>query len=291
MKRISKIIVAAFAAAFAFTLIAAPSYAETPTFQLTYTPPGVQLTNGTVFEDNGHINIHTTNGNYNFHFESKCINRTDAECKGDRHAVAQYIGKDFFPLNEFIAGLGCVKWIQVSGHSYHYKDKNDCVVPTPTPSGSPSPTPSETGTPTPSPSVTPTPTPTPTPTQTSTPEPTPEPTDTPKPTPTATATPTPTPTPEPTSTPTPSSTGTPSPTVTPEPTPSDTPEVTPTPSDTPTQGIGTPEFTTAPAVDTNRRGLAETGGNNEYLPYVVYGGLITAVIGAGMLVRRRRFNA
>lgn len=254
-----------------------------PTFRVTMTPPGVQLINGTVFADNDHINVHTTTGNYNFHFEGKCVTRTDAECAGVRHEVAQFIGADFFPLQQFVPELGCVSWVQVAGHNYHYY--GTCSTPSP----SPTPTPTWTGTPTPSTTPTPTPTPngTPTPSPSTTPEPTatatPTPTSTPEPT--ATPTPTPTPTSSSTPTPTPSTSSTPTPSDTPSSTPTPTSSTTPGPQPSASEGVGpTPQYTEA-----TRRGLPMTGGT--FGPALMIAGVCFAAALAAKVVDRRRRKA
>lgn len=293
------LLVAALTIAFAPSAAFAGSDNKTP---YTLTKEGIQLPDGHVIEDNGHINIRATGSEWhNLHFESKCIERTDAECKGLRHDAAQYIGKNFIPWSAF--GLDdsfCITWVQISKYNEHFgegkKDKPFCVnckpeptptaTPTPTPTVTPTPEPTETPTPTPTATPTPTPEPTstPTPTPTVTPTPTPEPTSTPTPTPTTTPTPEPTSAPEPTVTPTP--TETPEPTDTP--TPTETPSV--TPSSTPTQGLGTPQFTEKA---TDEEVLAETGGSSElqrWLPVIAWVAIIMIIGGLGAVMRRIKYN-
>src|SRR5690606_19334670 len=94
------------------------------------TDEGVQLTSGT-FEDNGHVNIRTTTGQtYNAHFEGKCINRTDAECAGQRHLVAQSIGTSLLPWEALgiPEGTRCVLWGQWSGTNWHLGEPTQVVV-------------------------------------------------------------------------------------------------------------------------------------------------------------------
>jgi hypothetical protein len=122
---------------------------------------GVTLPAGQAFPDNGHVNIRTDHGDVNLHFESKCITRSDAECAGDRHAAAQFIGTSFIPWSAF--GLSCpfsVSWVQLSQFDEHFGEGGQApvscgVVPIPSPSPSltttPSPTPTETSPPSPTP--------------------------------------------------------------------------------------------------------------------------------------------
>lgn len=240
---------------------------------------GIQLQKGTTFPDNGHVNIRTNLGDRGVHFEAKCIDRDDAECAGERHAVAQYIGKEFIPWGAF--GLDkhtlCVTWVQISMYNEHFGEGGEAPVghgcaPSPTP------TPTETATPSPTPTATPTPEPTPAPTVT----PTPTPTATPEPTPTPEPTVTPTPSPEPSETPTPEVTPTPVPTTTPTPTtPTEPPTASPEPSDTPTPVATTP----APVVDEPEEPqdgppvLARTGGDGVMLGWVLGGGVAFLILG------------
>lgn len=82
---------------------------------------GITLPAGETFPDNGHVNIRTTQGSFGVHFESKCITRTDAECAGERHELAQFIGKDFIPWSAFgLVDEFCVEWVQISQYNEHF---------------------------------------------------------------------------------------------------------------------------------------------------------------------------
>ena len=152
------------------------------------------------------------------------------------------------------------------------------IGPEPTPEPTPTPTPEPTPTPTPEPTPTPTPEPTPTPTPEPTPTPTPEPTPTPTPEPTPAPTPEPTPTPtsEPTTAPTPEAT----PTPTPEATPAPTPEPTSTPAAEPTP---TPE-----PVPSGPEESGPSGGVPGWVPALLIGLAIVALISGLIIFRRRR---
>lgn len=201
---------------------------------------GITLPVGSTFEDNGHVNVrYTVDGvekSTGFHFEGKCVTRTDAECAGDRHTVAQFIGQSNIPWSAITSSTEgvCITWIQLAQYTEHFGEGGQepfCFgTPTPEPTETPTPVPSETPTPEPTPTMTPTPTPTPEPSVTPTPVPTTEPT----PTPTATPTPEPTVTPTPTPTPTeePPVVVPPTETPTPVPTPTEEPPVVPTPEPT-----------------------------------------------------------
>lgn len=90
---------------------------------------GITLPSGSVFVDNQEINIHSTPSGTNVHFEAKCISRTDAECAGDPHALAQYIGKSFIPWSAFhLTGSFCVSWVQVGGYNQHYGEGGQSPV-------------------------------------------------------------------------------------------------------------------------------------------------------------------
>lgn len=115
---------------------AAPAYAggsDSPT-PYTVDQTGITLPEGQTFQDNGHVNIRTTDGTtVNLHFEGKCIERTDAECAGERHAAAQFIGKSFIPWEAF--GLtvdDCVAWGQLSQYNEHFGEGGQppvCLTP------------------------------------------------------------------------------------------------------------------------------------------------------------------
>ena len=159
------------------TVAQAASATSQPTF--TVDNSGVTLHGNETFTDSGHINVHTTNeGNVSMHFEAKCINRTDAECKGALHAHAQYIGKKHAPWSAFGLTKPCVKWVQVTGHNYHFGENGESAVgegckpkPEPTPSN-PYPTTEPTTDPTTEPTTGPTTEPTTDPTSEPTSEPT-----------------------------------------------------------------------------------------------------------------------
>lgn len=198
---------------------------------------GISLPEGDVFPDNGHINVRLGSGKtVGVHFEGKCIDRSDAECAGDRHDHAQYIGKSFIPWSAMGVNIDkeCVVWVQISHYNQHFGEGGQPPVGScgvkPTPSPTPTPTATVDPTATPTPTVEPTVTPTPTVDPTSTPTATVDPTVTP--TPTIEPTSTPTPTVEPTSTPT----ATVSPTVKPTASQSSSPTAKPTvkPSKRPT---------------------------------------------------------
>lgn len=196
------VILALSAIAFALTSMVSPANAsviggsDSPT-PYTVDSNGITLPSGYTFPDNGHVNIRSDKGNFNLHFESKCITRTDAECAGSRHAAAQFIGKSFIPWSAFwLNGTFCVSWVQISQFNEHFGEGGQSAVcvgvpnpeptPTPTPTVEPTPEPTPTVTPTPEPTVEPTPEPTVTPNPEPTTEPTVEPTVEPTPVPSTT---------------------------------------------------------------------------------------------------------
>lgn len=172
------------AAAIAGALILTPTLAHAAEDPFIITDDGVQLTSGT-FQDNQHVNIRTTTGQtHNAHFEAKCITRTDAECKGTRHLVAQSIGTNLLPWEALgiPAGNRCAIWGQYSGTNFHFGEASgkgqiagpDCAAPSDPEDPKTTPTdPPVTEEPTPEPTEEPTPEPTETPVD---PEPTPTPT-------------------------------------------------------------------------------------------------------------------
>jgi hypothetical protein len=90
---------------------------------------GITLPSGSVFTDHQEINIHSTPNGTNIHFEAKCISRTDAECAGDPHSLAQYIGKSFLPWSAFhLTGSFCVSWVQVGGYNQHFGEGGQSPV-------------------------------------------------------------------------------------------------------------------------------------------------------------------
>ena len=94
------------------------------------TQAGIQLPAGDTFRDNGHVNIQATGSTWNnLHFEGKCIDRTDAECAGDRHEAAQFIDKDFIPWSAFgLQGEFCVEWVQISHYNQHFGEGGQSPV-------------------------------------------------------------------------------------------------------------------------------------------------------------------
>ena len=118
-------------------LLAAPSTAlasaggsDSPT-PYTVDTEGITLPEGSVFLDNGHINVRTSDDRtVNVHFESKCIDRNDAECSGDRHKFAQYIGKSFIPWS--VLGIylrsECVAWVQLSAFNEHFGEGGQAPI-------------------------------------------------------------------------------------------------------------------------------------------------------------------
>lgn len=127
----------------ALILVGAPSAqaANPPAYQVT--AEGIKLPGSNVFQDNGHINVRYSllTGEVktkNVHFEGKCVNRTDAECAGTRHEVAQFIGKGEIPWSAFGLSDGfCVEWTQVSHsntliNNYHFGQQGEkamCIPP------------------------------------------------------------------------------------------------------------------------------------------------------------------
>ncbi len=105
--------------------IAAPTAAnaggsDSPT-PYSVTESGITLPAGDVFRDNGHVNIKTSGGARGLHFEGKCVIRTDAECAGQRHDAAQFIGQTTIPWSAFgLSGEFCVTWVQISQYNEHF---------------------------------------------------------------------------------------------------------------------------------------------------------------------------
>ena len=147
----------------------------------TLTNEGIQLPAGVTFQDNGHVNVETTKGTVNVHFEGKCGTDKPDGCSADRIASAKYIGKGFIPWTVFNINIEetCVTWVQISNLNEHHGEGDQpgfgggCITPPVEPT--PTPTPTPTVTPTEEPSDTPTTvepseTPTPEPSETSTTE-------------------------------------------------------------------------------------------------------------------------
>lgn len=96
----------------------------------TLTSEGIQLPDGDVFVNGGHINIRLTNGKTaSIHFE--------AQNWPENHPKRFYIGKSFFPWTAFLDGQGkpllktdgteCVEWTQLQtkdGYNEHYGEGN-----------------------------------------------------------------------------------------------------------------------------------------------------------------------
>lgn len=248
----------------------------------TLTRDGIQLAQP--FEPNGHLNVRTDTGvTFNIHAEAKCITRTDAECAGKRHDVAQYIGATFIPWTVIgVPDDACVAWVQRSGANYHYGERGEsayCLTeeepcPTETPSTEPTPTtepePTATTQPEPQPSSEPTPADGP-----SSPDPEPS---APEPTPTHPESPSssPSPTTGP-STPTSSTPPARTPSATPVSTDPTTTSAAPTPN-TPAAA----RTTATPTTGTTAPELADTGIN--LTPWWVLTGAVGLIV-TGILVR------
>ncbi|WP_282828773.1 hypothetical protein [Gulosibacter sediminis] len=248
-------------------LIATPALAagsDSPT-PYTVTETGIQLPAGVTFQDNGHVNVKTNQGDKGIHFESL-----------NNQPSGQWIGKDFLPFTAFGFNVDklCVSWVQLSQYNEHFGEGGQkpvgkgCEV-------TPTPEPSETVTPTPEPSVTT--------------SPTPEPTTTPTPEPSVTTSPTP----EPTTTPTPEPSVTPSP----EPSTSVTPEPTPSPSETSVVVTPSPSSSSTPVFTAQRSNdsqvLAVTGSDFNPIGPILLGSIV-ALGGAVFLTiayQRRRNSA
>lgn len=114
------------------------------------TGKGIQLPEGDVFPDNGHVNVKASKNGAQLgqaHFEGKCIDRTDAECAGTRHDVAQYIGKAFIPWSVLGVQAGdCVGWVQLSHYNEHFGEggQEPVCLDTPAPAVTPEPKPTPT---------------------------------------------------------------------------------------------------------------------------------------------------
>lgn len=94
---------------------------------------GITLPVGEVFENNGHVNIKTATGSLSLHFEEKCVTRTDAECAGERHKAAQFIGKSYIPWSAFgLKGEFCVCWVQLSAYNEHFGEGGQEPICSPT---------------------------------------------------------------------------------------------------------------------------------------------------------------
>lgn len=110
----------------------------------TVSAEGISLSGGSTFSDDGHINVRLAEGagTANVHFEAKCATRTDAECAGERHDHAQFIGQSFIPWSAFtLPASGCVEWVQLSQYNEHFGEGGQAPVcyGTPTPPVEPEP--------------------------------------------------------------------------------------------------------------------------------------------------------
>lgn len=74
------------------------------------TKDGLTLPAGCFFEDNGHVNIKTSVGPKNIHFESR-----------NNQPSGQWIGQSFLPWSAFgLTGDFCVTWVQMSAFNEHF---------------------------------------------------------------------------------------------------------------------------------------------------------------------------
>lgn len=237
-----------------FFLGVVPAYAGGSDSEPLYTVSvdGIYLPDGETFQDNGHVNVRTNQGDRGIHFESL-----------NNQPSGQWIGQSFLPWEAFGFDVDtlCVTWVQLSQYNEHFGEGGQKPVGLGCTPSTPEPTPSAT------PTVTPEPTPTATP----------EPTKTPEPTPTATPTPTVTPEPIPTTTP--------EPTKTPEPTATSNPTVTPEPSSIPVVTPETPASAVPVVVPTTAKSLAATGTHQgDNLPGLLITGAVGTVLGGIILI-------
>src|SRR6478735_2698952 len=100
----------------------APVYAggsDAPT-PYTVSAAGITLPGGATFQDNGHVNVKTTNqGDKGIHFESL-----------NNQPSGQWIGKSFLPWSAFgyNSDTICVKWVQVAGYNEHFGEGGQAPV-------------------------------------------------------------------------------------------------------------------------------------------------------------------
>lgn len=133
MKKILTTLLVALVAALALVFGSTPAYAagsNDPT-PYTVTLEGIQLSDNVTFQDGGHINVTSNGVTYNVHFEAKCINRTDAECAGDRHKWAQFIGKSFIGWDSIGIDMKhpyCISWVQLSQYNEHFGEGGQSPV-------------------------------------------------------------------------------------------------------------------------------------------------------------------
>ncbi len=102
--------------------LAAGSHAPTP---YAVTADGLTLPEGSTFADDGHVNVrYVVDGRQrpaHAHFEAKCITRSDAECAGARHELAQRIGERFLSWDAMgIPQDACITWVQMSAFNEHF---------------------------------------------------------------------------------------------------------------------------------------------------------------------------
>ncbi|WP_084125456.1 hypothetical protein [Demequina sp. NBRC 110054] len=127
-ERIAAVVGAAALAVAGFAIPALAGGSDSPT-PYTVSAAGITLPSGETFSDNGHINIKTTEGDFGIHFESKCIEKDDAECAGLKHEIAQYIGKSYIPWSVFgLSSTACVSWVQLSQYNEHYGEGGQSPV-------------------------------------------------------------------------------------------------------------------------------------------------------------------
>ena len=108
---------------------------HTPSFILSDDNGTIELLNGVTFKANDHVNIRfmdTDTGNEytkNIHLEEKCIVQDTAECEGEPHFFAQYIGWGYIPTG--LKPDDCITWIQVADQNYHYYGECETNPPAP----------------------------------------------------------------------------------------------------------------------------------------------------------------
>ncbi|GAA2175899.1 hypothetical protein GCM10009846_27590 [Agrococcus versicolor] len=116
-------------------VVAAPAMAagsDGPT-PYTVTASGVTLPDGATFQDNGHVNVrYVVDGRQrpaNAHFEAKCVTRSDAECAGERHDLAQFIGQRTLPWDAMgLPANACIVWVQMSAYNEHFGEGGQAPV-------------------------------------------------------------------------------------------------------------------------------------------------------------------
>lgn len=124
-------------AAIAITVLV-PSATASATSPDPYTvdATGITLTDGSVFEDGGHVNVEVEgrDDHINFHFDSKCLAPATGvddrpECfqpivaanGATAHEIAQFIGETTIPWSAFkLTGEFCITWVQISHLGAHF---------------------------------------------------------------------------------------------------------------------------------------------------------------------------